>query len=98
VPSNIYCLLFEDDTLIFCNTNSNIHNLCCLFLCFEAVSGLRINLAKSELVPPIGNVNNVGGLASILGCRVFSLPMKYLGFPMAASFKANLFGMMLLRR
>jgi hypothetical protein len=44
-------------------------------LSFEAVSGLRVNLAKLELVP-IGNVTNVEVLASILGCRVSSLPMK----------------------
>jgi hypothetical protein len=86
---NISHLLFADDTLIFCGANpDHLRNLRCLFLCFEAVSGLRINLAKSELVH-VGNVNNVEGLASILGCRVSSLPMKYLGLPLGASFKAK---------
>lgn len=32
---------------------------------------------------------NVEGLASILGCRVSSLSMKYLGLPLGASFKAK---------
>jgi hypothetical protein len=59
-----------------------------LFLCFEAVSGLKINLAKSVLVP-IGCVDNVDGLAGILGCGVSSLPLKYLGYPLGASFKAK---------
>jgi hypothetical protein len=36
------------------------------FLCFKAVSGLKINLPKSELVL-MGNVDIVDGLASILG-------------------------------
>jgi hypothetical protein len=45
------------------------------FLCFEAVSGLRINLAKVELVS-VCNVMNVEGLAIILGRKVFSMPMK----------------------
>jgi hypothetical protein len=36
-----------------------------LILNFEAVSGLKMNLAKSELVP-VGNVDNVAGLAGIL--------------------------------
>ena len=41
-------LLFVDDTLIFCEANSEqLHNLCCLFLCFETVSGSEINLSKS---------------------------------------------------
>jgi hypothetical protein len=86
---NISHLLFADDTLIFSEANpDHLRNLRSLFLCFEAVSGLRINLAKSELVP-VGNVMNVEGLASILGCRVSSLPMKYLGLPLGASFKAK---------
>ena len=51
--------------------------LCCLFLCFKAISGLKINLAKSESVH-VCNVNNVEDLAHVLGCKVSSLPMKYL--------------------
>jgi len=86
---NISHLLFVDDTLIFCGTSpDHLQNLRCLFLCFEVVLGLRINLAKSDLVP-VGNVNNVEGLAGILGYRVSSLPMKYLGLPVGASFKAK---------
>jgi hypothetical protein len=59
-----------------------------LFLCFEAVSGLKINLAKSILAP-VGCVDNVDGLASILDFKVSSLPLKYLGLPLGASFKAK---------
>jgi hypothetical protein len=78
---NISHLLVVDDTLIFSGANpDHLHNLHYFFLYFEAVSGLRINLAKSELVP-VGNVTNVKGLASILGCTVSSLPMKYLCLP-----------------
>jgi hypothetical protein len=46
-----------------------LRHLRCLFFCFEVVSGLEINLAKSKLVP-MGNVHNVDWLASILACRV----------------------------
>jgi hypothetical protein len=55
------------------------------FLCFEAASGLKTNLAKSELFL-VGDFDNVAG---ILGCGVVSLPMKYLGFPLEASYKAT---------
>jgi hypothetical protein len=82
-------LLFVDDTLIFCGANpDHLRHLRCLFLCFEAVSGLKINLAKSELVL-VGNVDNVDGLAGIMGCGVSSLPLKYLGLPLGASYKAK---------
>jgi hypothetical protein len=65
-------------------------------VCSYALSRLRISLAKSELVP-IGKVNNVEGLASTLGCRVSSLPMKYLGLPLRALFKAKfIFALLLL--
>ena len=37
-----------------------------ILLFFKVVSGLKVNLSKSILVP-MGNVNNVD-LASILGC------------------------------
>jgi hypothetical protein len=39
------------------------------FLCFEAVSGLKINLSKSEIIP-IGEVDDIESLASLFGCRV----------------------------
>ena len=54
---------------------------------FEAVSGLRINLNKSEIIP-IGHVVNVEELASELGCSVGSLPTSYLGLPLGANHKA----------
>jgi len=42
-------LLFADDTLIFCGAEEEqIRHLRCIFLCFEAASGLRINLGCSD--------------------------------------------------
>lgn len=73
-------LLFVDD-IFFEAILGHLHNLWCLFFCFEVVSGLKINLTKSKLVL-------VGGLASILGCRD-SLPMRYLGLLLGALFKAK---------
>ena len=53
---------------------------------FEEVSGLRINLGKSELVP-VGGVHNLEALVGLLGCGQSSLPLKYLGLPLGAKFK-----------
>jgi hypothetical protein len=49
------------------------------------VSGLKINLSKSEIVPV--DVGDVEELASILGCGVASLPIKYLGLPLGAKYE-----------
>ena len=49
-------------------------------------TGLKVNVGKSEIVP-VGEVNNLVELASILQCRARSLPMKYLGMPLETSFE-----------
>jgi hypothetical protein len=75
--------------LIFCGAHPN--HLCYLrasFICFEAASGLKINIAKSELVP-LENAADVDGLANILGCGISSLPLSYLGLPLRVFFKAK---------
>lgn len=51
-------------------------------LCFAAVSGLRVNLAKPKSAL-VQDVEDVGLFPHILSCRMVSLPMKYLGPPLA---------------
>lgn len=86
---HVFHLLYADDTLLFCKANSkHLCYLCALFLCFEAVSSLKINLTKSKWVP-MGNVNNIDGLANILGCTMSFFPMKYFGLLLEAPFKAK---------
>ncbi|XP_028084329.1 uncharacterized protein LOC114285481 [Camellia sinensis] len=82
-------LFYADDALIFCDADiTQIGHLRCVLLCFEAVSGLQVNLAKSELIP-VGEVARISILTAILGCRVASFPVSYLGLPLGASFKAT---------
>lgn len=45
-----------------------------------------MNLARSEL-DHVGNVSNVDNLGNILGSKVSSLPIIYLGLPLGAFFK-----------
>ena len=82
-------LLFADDTTVFCDAEHEqlLHQRMVLS-CFEAVTGLGVNMSKSELVP-MGEVLNVSHLAGTLCCRIGSLPMSYLGLPLGASFKAS---------
>jgi hypothetical protein len=49
---------------------------------------VKVNLAESVLVL-VGCMDNVDGLADILDCGVSSLPLKYLGLPLGACFKAK---------
>jgi hypothetical protein len=82
-------MLFADDTLVFCGaTRDQLYHLKGVMLCFEAVSGLRINLGKSEIVP-IGPVVDIDNLVQVLGGRVGSLPMKYLGLPLGVRYKSK---------
>jgi len=80
-------LLFTDDTLIFCNAlSSQLHYLRSLFLLFEPASGLKVNLAKSELIL-VGDVDQVESF-SRYRCGVGTLPVKYLGLPLGTSYKS----------
>ena len=67
-----------------------------LLMRFEACSGLRINLEKSELIP-VGRVHNIEDLVLKLGCKVGGLPSNYLGLLLGATFKSVWCGMVLKR-
>ena len=90
-------LLFVDDTLVFCEASQDqMAYLSWLLMRFEACSGLRINLEKSELIP-VGRVHNIEDLALKLGCKVGGLPSNYLGLLLGAPFKSVWCGMVLKR-
>ena len=81
-------LLFADDTLVFCDTSQDqMAYLSWLLMWFEAISGLRINLDKSEILP-VGRVENLELLAHEVGCKVGRLPTSYLGIPLGANHKS----------
>ncbi|RVW31859.1 LINE-1 retrotransposable element ORF2 protein [Vitis vinifera] len=72
-------LLFANDTILFCEASKDqLTHLGWILAWFEAASGLRINLAKSELIS-VGEIDNIEEMAVELGCRIRSFPVKYLG-------------------
>ena len=76
-------LLFAHDMILFCDADEEqILHVRMLLLCFQAVTALKVNALKSEMVP------NVHVLVEILGCRIGSLPMTYLGMPLGMSHKS----------
>ena len=75
-------LLFVDDTLIFSYSNKeHLEALSWGCMWFEAIYGLKINMDKCELIP-IREDSNIQDLASVLGCKVSSLPSTYLDLPL----------------
>ncbi|WJZ89517.1 hypothetical protein VitviT2T_008733 [Vitis vinifera] len=86
---NISHLLFADDAIVFCEAKKDDMTFLSWILCwFEAASGLRINLAKSEIIP-VGEVEEILEMAVELGCKVGKLPSTYLGLPLGAPNKAG---------
>jgi hypothetical protein len=82
-------LLFADDSILFCDANpQHLIYICLVLTYFEAVTGLRVNMSKSELVP-MGDVPNLSTLANIMCCRIRVLPMTYLGTSLGASFESK---------
>lgn len=91
-------LLFADDTIFFCDASvSQVLHIRVILLCFEAVSGLMVNLEKSELVP-MGEVPKIAILAELLCCTVGKLSMVYLGMPMGLVIKIRLCGILWWRK
>jgi hypothetical protein len=81
-------LLFADDTLMFCDAAPpQIEHLGCVLTWFEAISGLKINLGKLEMVP-VGVVSNMEDLAGIWVALCF-LPMKYLRASFGCKIQGN---------
>ena len=83
-------LCYANDTILFCKPIlDQVGYVKCTLLCFEAVSGQKVNLAKSEMVQ-IGQVSNLPNLAALLECKISTVPMRYLGMPLGANFKSKL--------
>ena len=81
-------LLFADDALVFCEESLyQMTYINWLFMWFEACSGLKINLEKSELIL-MGRVHDREGLTLELGCKAGGLPSYYLGLPLRAPFNS----------
>ena len=54
----------------------------------EAIFGLKVNRDKSEVIP-VGRIESLEDVVSVMGFRVGKLPTSYLGLPLSASFKSS---------
>ena len=80
-------LLYANDTILFCDADSEqLMYIRMVLTCFKAITSLKVNMNKSEMVP-IGEVIGLDDLVALLSCHVGSLPLQYLGMPLGASYK-----------
>ncbi|KAE8811193.1 hypothetical protein D1007_11941 [Hordeum vulgare] len=79
-------LQYADDTMIMVSgSDSDIANLKFLLLCFEEMSGLKINFDKSKVVVLGYSVAEQLRIADNLNCKLATFPISYLGMPLAES-------------
>jgi hypothetical protein len=52
---------------------------------FEALSRIRISFSKTEMIPLNITMEKGNILAALVGCKLFSFPLKYLGVPLSDS-------------
>lgn len=75
---------FVDDSLFLLKAEvEGMRNLRCILLIMEAVSGLKVNWAKSS-VSSVGVCFAIREITSVLGCDIAPLPILCLGLPLGA--------------
>lgn len=84
IPEGVTHLQYADDTIIMVELNELcIANLKFILLCFEALSGLKINFSKSEVLVTGVPEDEALRVSQLLNCQLGSFPSKYLGLPIA---------------
>ena len=86
-------LQFADDTLILGEKSwANIRAMRAILLLFEALSGLKVNFSKSQLVGVKIHASWLSEVVLVLNCKVGSIPFVYLGLPIGEIREGWLFG------
>ena len=82
-------LQFADDTIFFSNTSEeDLQTLKSLLLVFGQISGLKVNLDKSNIYGINLEQNHLSRLAELLDCKASGWPIHYLGLPLGGNPKA----------
>ena len=82
VEGGIISLQYADDTLLFLENNmEKACNLKWLLVCFEQMSGMKINYDKSDLLTVGLEEDQANEFARLFCCKKGEFPIKYLGFP-----------------
>ena len=82
-------LQFADDTIFFSSTREeDMMTLKSVLLVFGLISGLKVNLDKSNIFGINLEHNHLSRLAKMLDCKVSKWPILYLGLPLGGNPKA----------
>jgi hypothetical protein len=83
IKGGIISLQYADDTLLFLeNDLEKISNIKWLLVCFEQMSGMKINYEKSDLLTIGLDEDSTNAVAKSLCCKISAFPIKYLGVPL----------------
>jgi len=81
-------LQFADGTIIIGEkTWSNVCSMQVVLLLFEDISRLKVNFNKSMLTGVNVSVSWLSEAASVMNCRMGSIPFVYLGLPIGGDVK-----------
>lgn len=84
VPGGVTRLQYADDTLLFLALeDGNIRVIKTILVCYEAMSGMKINYGKSEVFVMEVDVEEKQRLVDLPHCKIGQLPIKYLGLPVS---------------
>ena len=84
IPGGLTHLQYADDTIILIqNEELAIANLKFLLLCFEDMSGLKINFHKSEVFVLEEPLQEQQRIANMFNCKLGEFPFLYLGLPIS---------------
>jgi hypothetical protein len=81
IPGGVSHLQYANDTMILIqNDPDGIRNLKFLLICFELMSGMKINFHKSEVIVMGVSAQEQARVARLLNCNQGKFPFTYLGF------------------
>lgn len=85
-------LQFAYDTILFLRAEiENIRNMDLCVKIFEAISGLKVNIAKSYMVGIHMEGPSLDSFARIMGSKVGRWPIKYLSMPLGGNSRSIVF-------
>jgi hypothetical protein len=86
VDKGVVILQYADDTILLVQDDmEQIIHLKLILYMFEAMSGLKINFLKSEVMMVLHDDEKKLMYAEIFGCQLGDWPIKYLGVPVCGS-------------